>query len=118
MARRDGQKSSSSRPRSAVVGWRRRLRYEPLEARRMLAIFTVKLLGDASDAGDSLLTLREAIVAANGNSGPDLINFDPALTAGGPARIALTQGELAVTDALTINGPGASLLTVDASGND
>ena len=30
----------------------------------------------------------------------------------------LTQGELKITDSLTINGPGANLLTIDASGND
>ena len=42
----------------------------------------------------------------------------PSLTSGGPATITLTQGELAITDSLTINGPGANLLTIDASGND
>ena len=99
MAWGNRQRRSNSRPRSSVIGWRRRLRYEPLEDRRLLAVFTVKLLGDVSDAGDSLLTLREAIVAANGNSGADSIEFDPSLTAGGPASIVLTQGELALTDA-------------------
>ena len=30
----------------------------------------------------------------------------------------LTHGEMAITDSLTINGPGAELLTIDALGND
>ena len=67
-------------------------------------------------AGD--FSLREAIGIANANPGGDTVLFDASLTAGGPATMLLTQGELAITDALMINGPGADVLTIDASGND
>ncbi|MEX0611481.1 MAG: right-handed parallel beta-helix repeat-containing protein [Pirellulales bacterium] len=67
-------------------------------------------------AGD--LSLREALALANHTVGAGTISFAAALTSGGPATILLMRGELAISDALTINGPGASLLTIDASGND
>ena len=41
-----------------------------------------------------------------------------ALTNGGPATILLTQGQLEIRSTLTLNGPGANLLTIDASGSD
>ena len=50
----------------------------------------------------------------HGRRVPDTIEFAPELTAGGPATILLTQGELQITDSLTIDGPGAELLTIDA----
>ncbi len=82
--------------------------------------FVVDTLVDESDgdysAGD--FSLREAIELANANPGADAIEFDPALWASGPATVVLTMGELKVTDSLTIDGPGANLLTIDASGND
>jgi CSLREA domain-containing protein len=97
---------------------RRSLRFEPLEDRRLLAVVTVDTLDDSVNLGDGHTSLREAIFATNTVPGPDTINFAPALTASGPATILLTQGELAITDALTINGPSANLLTIDASGSD
>ena len=67
--------------------------------------------GDHS-AGD--FSLREAIAFANTNDlVPDAITFAPNLTSGGPAGITLTLGELAITDSLSIEGPGAALLTID-----
>ena len=80
----------------------------------------VDTLVDESDGDYSMgdFSLREAIELANANPGADAISFDPALTAGGPATILLTQGELAIADSLTINGPGAGLLTIDASASD
>ena len=83
----------------------------------------VDTLVDESDGDYSRgdLSLREAIELANASDYEgvvDTIRFDPALTAGGPATILLTHGELAITDSLTIDGPGADLLTIDASGND
>ena len=79
---------------------------------------TVNTIDDTIDFNDGLTSLREAIFATNTVPGPDTIEFAPSLTAGGPATILLTLGELAITDSLTINGPGANLLTIDASGND
>ena len=80
----------------------------------------VDTLADESDGDFSLgdFSLREAIEFANTHAGHDTIGVSPDLTAGGPATILLTLGELAIIDAVTINGPGADLLTVDASGND
>jgi hypothetical protein len=94
------------------------LRAEPLEDRRLLADVTVNSLSDTVDFNDGATTLREAIFATNLVAGADRIEFEPSLTSAGPARIVLTQGELAITDSLTIDGPGAHLLTIDASGND
>ena len=98
--------------------YRRKLRYEPLEHRRLLALVTVDTLDDTVDLTDGRTSLREAIFATNLVSGPDTIEFSPDLMADGPATIVLTQGELQIADNLTINGPGAELLTIDASGSD
>jgi hypothetical protein len=98
-----------------VGSYTRRLRLEPLEARRLLAI-TVTTNLDVVDLEDGVVSLREAIAEANSVAGPDTIEFD--FGHDGPETIVLTQGELAITDSLTIHGTGASLLTIDASGND
>jgi len=94
----------------------RSLRYEPLEDRRMLAVVTVTTDQDVVDFSDGLTSLREAIFATNLIEGTDEIRFD--FGHDGPATILLTQGELRITDSLTITGSGAELLTIDASGND
>jgi hypothetical protein len=84
-----------------------RLAVEPLEDRSLPSTFTVMNLADSGDG-----SLRAAIAAAEANAGADVIDF-----ANPPhGTIALTTGELLVTDDLTINGPGANQLTV--SGND
>jgi hypothetical protein len=99
--------------------YRRRLRFEPLEDRRLLATLTVNTLSDVKLAGDGLVTLREAILAANTNtttdlgqtgSGADTIAFAPGLS----GTITLLAGELQITQALTINGPGQDNLSIDA----
>jgi hypothetical protein len=101
-----------SRSRSAIG---RALRVESLEDRRLLAV-TVTTLVDENDGVDvGGTSLRDAIAAAPAG---ETIEFAPALTNAGPATILLTRGELFIRKDLTINGPGAALLTVDASGND
>jgi hypothetical protein len=91
------------------------LRFEPLEDRRLLSL-TVNTLVDENDGiGVGGISLRDAVAAAVSG---DTINFAPALTSGGPATITLTQGELLINKSLTISGPGANVLTIDASGND
>jgi parallel beta-helix repeat protein len=81
--------------------------------------FVVDILADEDDdnyaPGD--LSLREAIRLAEFKSGVETITFAPALTAGGPASILLTLGELTIAGSMTIQGPGAKLLEIDASGN-
>src|SRR5687767_2542582 len=85
-----------------------RLCLETLEGRCLLSTFSVLNLLD-SGAG----SLREAVVEANSAPGADLIRFAPEARDG---TIALTGGQLSITDDLTIEGPGADRLTV--SGND
>lgn len=75
------------------------------------ALPVVNSLADPGDGvcDDSECTLREAVAFA----GPGAtIIFMPGLTAGGPATIGLTAGQLGISKNLTIQGPGADLLTV------
>ena len=73
----------------------------------------VDTLADENDGDNSPghLSLREAIDLANANPMPDTISFDPSLAGG---TIHLTLGELAITDSVTILGPGAGITTIDA----
>ncbi len=111
---------------NALLPNRRPLRIEPLEDRRMLTAYLVDSLGDTTGA-DGVITLREAIEAANTNAAvgdalpgsaidTDSISFDGALFASGPATITLQNGRLQITDDLDIQGPGAESLTIDADG--
>ncbi|MCB1920105.1 MAG: DUF4214 domain-containing protein [Candidatus Competibacteraceae bacterium] len=70
------------------------------------ATFTVTSLND-SGAG----SLRKAVLDANAAPGNDTIAFQSGLT----GTIVLTSGEIAITDRVAINGPGANVLAV--SGN-
>src|SRR5262249_35750823 len=67
---------------------------EVLEDRALPSAFMVTNLLD-SGAG----SLREAVVAANANPGADTIDFATTGT------IALTTGQLDITDSVAINGP-------------
>ncbi len=100
---------------------RRRLFLEQLESRRLLAVITVTSLADNS-ATDGLVTLREAVLAAetdtsvdgsNAGSGADLIQFSPHLLSSADQFINLTnfttnsvgRSAFVITTALTIEGP-------------
>ncbi|MEX2171385.1 MAG: choice-of-anchor Q domain-containing protein [Pirellulales bacterium] len=113
-ASRQFPKAKRIKSRAALSINHRCLRFEPLEDRRLLAVVTVDTLDDAVDFNDGAISLREAIFATNLVGGADTIEFAPSLTSTGPAKILLTGGELAITDVLTITGPGANLLTIDA----
>ena len=70
-------------------------------------------------AGD--LSLREAIRLANGNAGTDTIAFDQNVFTGEDINlIRLTQGELTITESLSIDGTsvGGVVITGDRLGND
>ncbi len=104
----------------------RRLRIEHLEDRRLLAVLTVQNNLDdtlANLAGDGELSLREAIEIANNpgtmidgyvsNDVEDTIEFaSPFFDE--PRTILLEDGELEITETLTIDGPGQELLVIDA----
>lgn len=92
-----------------------------LEDRTAPALITVTTLSDAS-AGDGLVSLREAIQAANtdtsvdgstAGSGADTIVFDPSLTAFGPATINLTLFDAGLNN--TEVGPTAFRITSDVT---
>jgi predicted outer membrane repeat protein len=77
---------------------------ESLEPRIAPATFVVTSLAD-SGAG----SLREAITLANDALGADIIVFKKGLT----GTIDVTSGEMLITDALQIKGPGAEKLALD-----
>ena len=83
-------------------------RFEALEVRRVLTTFMVTNLNDAGEG-----SLRQAVIDANTTEGPDAIEFVDSVR----GTIELTSGQLEITDALTIEGPGADELTVDANSN-
>jgi len=101
------------------------LTLEVLEPRLLLAALTVDSLADTV-AIDGVVTLREAIIAANTDTatelgqwgyGPDSISFSPALFGGVPQVLTLTMGEMAITSDLDILGYGpTNFLTIDAGG--
>ncbi|WP_148073220.1 choice-of-anchor Q domain-containing protein [Bythopirellula goksoeyrii] len=96
-----GQSHSTGR------GLTRSLRIEPLESRRLLATFAVANLNDAG-----LGSLRQAIDDANQNPGFDSIDLSAV-----SGTISLTSGEFLITDFVSIEGPGADTLTIDAQEN-
>jgi CSLREA domain-containing protein len=79
--------------------------------------FTVDDNGDGGDqtingicaTSGSVCTLRAAIQEANAQAGADTIDFAPAIT----GQIVLTSALPAITDDVTINGPGAGTLAID-----
>jgi hypothetical protein len=84
---------------------------ELLEGRCVPAALLVTM---AADTGPG--SLRAAIQAANADTTPDTITFDPSLNGG---RITATSGPLPTITAtgLTIQGPGSNALTVAGNAN-
>src|SRR5262249_38833260 len=74
----------------------------------------VTTLADESDPYDGQTNLREAIAYANTLAGASTITFQSGLT----GTLTLTGGVLTLSDTsgtITIQGPGASLLTIDGN---
>jgi hypothetical protein len=82
------------------------LAFESLERRAVLSTFVVQNLADSGPG-----SLRETIAQANSQPGPDVIRFKSGLE----GTIALTSGELTISDPIRIQGPGEGRLAV--SGN-
>ncbi|HQR12509.1 MAG TPA: choice-of-anchor Q domain-containing protein [Casimicrobiaceae bacterium] len=59
-------------------------------------------------------SLRDAINRANSDPGPNTITFDPAVT----GTITLTGGQIQISQALAITGPGAGTLAIDGNANN
>ncbi len=110
---------------------RRKLRIEALESRSLLAAdFTVTTLVDEFNLGNQQLSLREALHLATTDGSTtdgDIIDFDLTLFQGGVHKTltlsyddSVEAGQvpdaLAITSNLTIQGPGAELLSI--SGGD
>lgn len=77
---------------------------QALEPRMLLTIFSVTTLEDAGTG-----SFRDAVAAANSSPGADTITFE---TSG---LISLLSGQIAITDSLTISGPGTDALTISGS---
>ena len=97
------------------------IRAEAYENREMLSAIVVTSLADNTTV-DGQITLREAIQAANTNlsvdgsvagSGADVITFGPGLN----GTIALTLGQLTISETVTITGNGAANTIIDAQSN-
>jgi Right handed beta helix region len=99
---------------------RRRRQLRPtllaLEERKLLSTIVVNNPTDTPVAGQ--IDLRQAIDMANTNGGDEVITFDRAVFAK-PQTIRLASGQLELSDTsepITIKGPGAGDLTIDAGG--
>lgn len=80
------------------------------------ATFTVSKTADTNDGTcDADCSLREAIAAANGAAGDDVIEFGAIF--GSNQTITLSLGEMVIANngGLVINGTGAALLTIDGN---
>ena len=126
---KSNRKPTSSKSRKSRLRQKQAspLDFETLEPKQLLAGVTVGNALDvvnapdlssisalvANDGGDGI-SLREAISASNNTSGADTITFEASLTSGGAATINVGSQLPTISDALTIAGPGANLLTLDA----
>lgn len=81
-----------------------------------VAAVVVTTSADTIDSGDGKTSLREAIIAANA-SGPADITFDTASFAGtAPYTLQLTGVLPDLNTGVTLNGPGAEVLTIRGEG--
>ena len=127
------QSRVTKRPLALTSG--NHLDFQQLEDRNLLATITVNNAMDvvsptadtssitaltANDGGDGI-SLREAIAASNNTAGDDSITFDGSVFTGGAnSLIRLTQGELEITDTLTIDGSTGIGIVIsgDSAAND
>ncbi len=119
---RAGATSSKVTQRKARSSRQISITFERLEDRRLLAAYTVDtLLDDASGISDGMISLREAVTAANtnaafgdavaGDADGDSIVFSAALDG---QTISLSNGHFLLIDDLTIGDSGARV-AIDAN---
>ena len=115
---------SNFRGRVGRRGMGRRISSRPvaelLEDRTLLSTFAVDTFDDNNDGnvGPGNLSLREAILLANQNPGPDQINLPAGtynLTIAGANEDAGKTGDLDITGDLAIVGAGSATTTVNAN---
>jgi hypothetical protein len=103
-------------PRTGAMSASRRLRRRPtleaLEDRVVPSTFTVNSTGDSGTGSGFTGDLRYCITQANAASGRNTIDFNFTT----PATIRLNSPLPTIEDNLTIDGPGANLLTIDGQG--
>jgi hypothetical protein len=121
--RRKNRKTRSGSPRQTQRRSRAgELDYSALESREMLTTFVVNTVSNANAPNDGLISLREAVTAANtnrafgdapaGSVDGDRIWFSPTIA---NSTIMLTQ-ELTITDDVLIQG-GTNNITIAGTGN-
>jgi hypothetical protein len=113
-------RTPSNRIRAAIP--RTKLLLAALEDRTVPATITVTGLGDSVGV-DGTVTLREAIQSLNagadvnsdvaGKSGTYGVN-DSIIFSVSPGTLTMSGGEFAIMKSMSITGPGASSLTIDA----
>jgi hypothetical protein len=111
-------KSFSRNPRHSRS---RRLVFEPLEHRALLATIPVTTTSDTIVHDDGVTSLREAILVANLTPEADEINVPAGyyrLRLEGSLEDGGGTGDLDITDDLRIVGAGAGVTVVDAGGID
>ena len=111
--RKPRRRTGNRTDRSSGVRQNKQLSFDQLEARHLLATFVVNSTADTVDSADGVVTLREAITSANDTAGADAITFDSSVFSS-EQTIDLVSQLPDVTDDVTITGPGADLLTIDA----
>jgi len=114
---RPARRTALRRPRPKPT----RLRAEPLEDRTVPAVFNVTTTVDMVNANDGLLSLREAVLAANATFDADTINLPAGtytLSLTGADENAAATGDLDVSNNLTIQGVGADSTIVNGNQTD
>lgn len=88
-----------------------------IEQRGLGSTFTVSTFVDENTPSDSTLSLRDAIIAANGNSGHDIILLPAGtftLTLAGQGEDTAATGDLDITESVTLIGAGEHVTILDA----
>src|SRR5882757_10053089 len=100
-----GPRNSTARTVRTANRFTRRLQFEQLEDRRVLATFTVTNLSDAAVAfpGNAPGTLRQAVYDANHTAGADVIQF--ASNVSGTVNLSIVDDNSLGASSLVISSP-------------